>query len=283
MQKREQQRKKSTTNEKESGKRECTTKEEEEQQFFEYECIGHNLWEPPIPPHIHSRANSQVIALSRHLRVYAPGSSEWDAARRLRVTASAIGEVVNCGYHSFQNPIPAYRHSELQMLEKSGFAEQFTGSDATRHGQAMEPEARAHYSRSVSREHMARFGLLVHPRYWFLGASPDGVGMHSGRLVEIKCPASRSVVQGNKIPAHYWMQMQLQEEICESEQCHYFEYKKMKRPAGEKRTNFVTVHRSREWFAAVLPLLQQYIVHLYRLKALARLFRPARMTETGPK
>ena len=150
--------------------------------------------------------------------------------------------------------------------------EPFSGSDATRHGQALEPEARAYYAQQAG-EHLARFGLLVHPHYWFIGASPDGVGLSSGRLVEIKCPKSRTVKEGNAIPCHYLFQMWAQSEVCDAEECCFLEYRVMKRNA-EKRINSVVVNRSREWFATVLPLFQQYIIHLYRLKALAALFKP---------
>lgn len=240
--------------------------------YHEYECIAQNRWEPPIPPFILASANPKVLALARFLNVYAPGSAEWDRERSSRVTASAIGEVLNMGWINFQNPVQPYTQSESLMLAKSGFEEPFTGSDATRHGQALEPEARAHYAQQ-SREHLARFGLLVHPRYWFIGASPDGVGLSSGRLVEIKCPKSRTVKEGNAIPCHYLFQMWAQSEVCDSEECAYLEYRVMKRNA-EKRINTVVVNRSREWFATVLPLFQQYIIHLYRLKTLATLFKP---------
>lgn len=251
--------------------------------YNEYECVAQNRWEPPIPAQILASANPKVLALARFLNVYTPGSADWDRERSLRVTASAIGEVLNMGWINFQNPVQPYTQSESLMLAKSGFEEPFAGSDATRHGQALEPEARAHYAQQ-SGEHLARFGLLVHPRYWFIGASPDGVGLSSGRLVEIKCPKSRTVKEGNSIPCHYLFQMWAQNEVCDAEECCYLEYRVMKRNA-EKRVNSVVVNRSREWFATVLPIFQQYIVHMYRLKALAALFRPrwstAAATATG--
>ncbi len=240
--------------------------------FLEFECIAQNKWEPPIPPEILANSNKKVLALARFLKVYIPGSIEWDEERVKRATASAAGEILNSGYIDFQNPAQPYKQSESQMLEKAGFEEPFTGSEATRHGQALEPEARKLHA-NIEKEHLARFGLIVHPKYWFIGASPDGVGLTSGRLVEIKCPKSRTVKQGNKIPAHYLFQMFLQMECCDAEECLYFEMKKLKRNE-EKRTNRVVVFRCREWFSVVLPIFQQYIVHLYKLKALAKVFKP---------
>ena len=240
--------------------------------YDEFECVGENRWEPAIPPSIIAQSNHRVLSLSRFLNVYAPQSEEWYRERSARVTASAVGEILNCGYHDFQNPQPAYLQSESLMLEKSGFVEPFAGSDATRFGQALEPEARAHYAQ-FAKEHLAKFGLLVHYQYWFIGASPDAVGLSSGRLVEIKCPKSRTVKEGGIIPPHYCFQMWLQQECCNADECCYYEYRVMKRPP-EIRTNAVVVHRSQEWFQTVLPLFQQYIIHLYRLKALASLFKP---------
>lgn len=70
-------------------------------------------------------------------------------------------------------------------------------------------------------------GRIVHPTRSNLAASADGIiedGEHKqqiGRLVEIKCPYSRSI--GGEIPLDYWVQMQIQMEVTDIDECEYVE------------------------------------------------------------
>lgn len=70
-------------------------------------------------------------------------------------------------------------------------------------------------------------GRLIHPTNPRLAASPDGIVETSphkekvGRLVEIKCPYSRAI--GGEIPFEYWIQMQIQMEVCDLDECEYIE------------------------------------------------------------
>lgn len=70
-------------------------------------------------------------------------------------------------------------------------------------------------------------GRLIHPTNPRLAASPDGIIESSphkhqvGRLVEIKCPYSRAI--GGEIPFEYWIQMQIQMEVCDLDECEYIE------------------------------------------------------------
>jgi hypothetical protein len=70
-------------------------------------------------------------------------------------------------------------------------------------------------------------GRLVHQTDSHLAASPDGLIVETphkdrlGRLVEIKCPYSRKV--GGDIPFEYWVQMQIQMEVADVDECEYME------------------------------------------------------------
>ena len=70
-------------------------------------------------------------------------------------------------------------------------------------------------------------GRLQHPTNTHLAASPDGLIESSahpqqiGRLVEIKCPYSRVI--GGEIPSEYWIQMQIQMEVTDIDECEYIE------------------------------------------------------------
>ena len=70
------------------------------------------------------------------------------------------------------------------------------------------------------------FGCIPHPRYNFIGASPDGIvydptsNLH-GRMVEIKNIVNRDI---DGIPSEaYWVQMQIQMETCDLNECDFVE------------------------------------------------------------
>ncbi len=72
------------------------------------------------------------------------------------------------------------------------------------------------------------FGCIQHDKYSFLGASPDGINIDPnskryGRMLEIKNIVNREI---NGIPKkEYWIQMQLQMEVCDLEECDFLETK----------------------------------------------------------
>ena len=72
------------------------------------------------------------------------------------------------------------------------------------------------------------FGCIQHPLYSFLGASPDGINVDPkseryGRMLEIKNPVSRDITGIPK--KEYWVQMQLQMEVCDLDECDFLETK----------------------------------------------------------
>lgn len=247
-------------------------------QYGVFELVRRETWNPPIPRSLLQHVHERIWALAQQ-PVYEQGTEEWLQNRTLRITASAVATLLNVGWANFRNPEAPFAQSDLMMLRKAGFVEPFAGSDATRHGQMLEPEGRLLYAQ-MAEEHLALFGLLIHRNYWFVGASPDAICLRSGRLLELKCPKSRTVKVGNAILSHYWMQVQLQLEVCDAEECDFFEYRVMKRDP-KIRTNLVRIKRCREWFQLVLPIFQQYVIHLYRMRALAALYKPIWTNKPG--
>jgi putative phage-type endonuclease len=80
-------------------------------------------------------------------------------------------------------------------------------------------------------EHMynttvADFGCIPHDTYDFIGASPDGINVNSsngryGRMIEVKNIFNREI---NGIPKEeYWIQMQVQMETCDLDECDFIE------------------------------------------------------------
>jgi putative phage-type endonuclease len=72
------------------------------------------------------------------------------------------------------------------------------------------------------------FGCIQHETYMFLGASPDGINVDPeskryGRMLEIKNIVNREI---DGIPKkEYWIQMQLQMEVCDLDECDFLETK----------------------------------------------------------
>lgn len=81
-------------------------------------------------------------------------------------------------------------------------------------------------------------GRLNHKKNTHLAASPDGVIESSsnpkqvGRLVEIKCPYSRRI--GTEIPSDYWIQMQIQMEVADVDECEYIEVELVSKKAKQE-------------------------------------------------
>jgi hypothetical protein len=73
---------------------------------------------------------------------------------------------------------------------------------------------------------VGEFGCIKHPKYNFLGASPDGINIDMssplyGRMLEIKNIVSREITG---IPIEeYWIQTQLQMHVCDCDECDFLE------------------------------------------------------------
>jgi hypothetical protein len=72
------------------------------------------------------------------------------------------------------------------------------------------------------------FGCIQHSKYSFLGASPDGINVSKesplyGRMLEIKNVVNREITGVPK--KEYWIQTQLQMEVCGLNECDFLETK----------------------------------------------------------
>ena len=88
------------------------------------------------------------------------------------------------------------------------------------------------------------FGCIQHATYKFLGASPDGIIIESssgryGRMLEIKNPVSREITGIPK--KEYWVQMQLQMEVCDLDECDFLETKFVEYPDYDSYRNDSTI------------------------------------------
>ena len=177
---------------------------------------------------------------------YAPQrSEEWLKLRGKMLTASDAATAIG------ENP---YEKPADLILKKCGY-NKFNGNFATFHGNKYEDEARDIYCLKHN-EVVHEIGLYPHPKYDFLGGSPDGI-TESGKLVEIKCPLSREIKP--EVPGHYMPQLQLLMEILNLEECDFIQYKP-EEINWPKPSEFVVVNvkRDREWFKEKLPIFRNF-------------------------
>lgn len=159
-------------------------------------------------------------------------SPEWFKLREKRITAS---EAASCFQASLKNVTPYLKHFptaqvtinatanpycsyEDFMRRKLGY-DQFKGNKATEFGTLYEPMATRLYEK-VKETVVHEFGFMEHETIPFIGASPDGI-TPDGVMLEIKCPFKR--VPNGVPPLYYYIQMQLQLEVCDLDMCHYLE------------------------------------------------------------
>lgn len=184
---------------------------------------------PQVDDYITPELKNMQIHVKKLRAIVSPeqGTPGWFAMRRDKITASDGGCVVEVN----KNEAP------YKFLIKKLVTSPFTGNMFTHHGKKFEKIATSLYEYRLNVT-VDEYGLLGHPVYNFLGASPDGIvgpykrdGIHLtqyvGRMVEIKCPFVRKIQMEGDIfdicPEYYWVQVQLQLECCELEECDFWQ------------------------------------------------------------
>ena len=168
-------------------------------------------------------------------------TNEWYEFRRNLITASNA-------YKAFENQTIQnqliYEKCQPLPLNQSLFLSEDNASDneeikeikevimvntnTTLHwGQKYEPLSVKIYEHKYETK-IEDFGCIQHEKYLFLGASPDGINIDPnseryGRMLEIKNVVNREI---DGIPKkEYWVQMQLQMEVCDLDECDFLETK----------------------------------------------------------
>jgi len=156
---------------------------------------------------------------------------EWYKARYDCITASSGASALD------ENP---YNGSQMEdyLLEKCNPNHPFSSNKSTHHGTKYEPIALEIYG-ELKNCMIDEYGILKHPKHNFLGASPDGIVNHYrrsdmgfnkdfGKMIEIKCPMQRKIVHEGTVqdicPHYYWVQVQLQLECCDLDECDFCQY-----------------------------------------------------------
>lgn len=115
------------------------------------------------------------------------------------------------------------RHFLKERVMTISDGKYFTGK-AAKHGNTFEDAVNVVYeTRYDTKVH--EFGCLPHPTIEFLAASPDGID-ELGYMIEIKVPYSRTIKYNPLV--EYWMQTQLQMEVCNFDKTRFIECKVLK-------------------------------------------------------
>jgi putative phage-type endonuclease len=152
-------------------------------------------------------------------------TNEWYKFRHNLITASNA-------YKAFENQpvINQLIYEKCQPLKNETDVEDQkpVNTNSPLHwGQKYEPLSVLFYEHNNNTK-VEEFGCIQHSEYNFLGASPDGIITDKssnlyGRMLEIKNVVSRVI---NGIPKkEYWIQMQLQMEVCNLNECDFLETK----------------------------------------------------------
>ena len=149
-------------------------------------------------------------------------SSEWYEYRHNMITASNIWKVF--GSESQFNSIVYEKCIPFETGGTGGTSN--VNTDSTLHwGVKYEPVSIMLYEYFYGTT-VDSFGCIQHPKYKYIGASPDGIvndpeNERYGRMLEIKNIVNREITGIPK--EEYWIQMQVQLETCDLDECDFLE------------------------------------------------------------
>ena len=148
-------------------------------------------------------------------------SDEWYIFRNSTLTASNIYKIFVSDYSQTQLIL-----EKCEPLNINKF--KVTNTNSPLHwGQKYEPVSILYYE-YIHKTKVSEFGCIPHEHYSYIAASPDGIicdGTSNlfGRMLEIKNVVSREITGIPKM--EYWIQMQLQMEVCDLNECDFLETK----------------------------------------------------------
>jgi len=163
---------------------------------------------------------------------------EWYHFRWNLITASNAWKAFES--QSAINQLIYEKCQPLKTFDENGDDEKMVNTNSPMHwGQKFEPLSVMIYE-DMYNSKVEDFGCIKHPTYNFLGASPDGIIIESstgryGRMLEIKNPVSREITGVPK--KEYWVQMQLQMEVCDLDECDFLETKFVEYPDYDSYQN----------------------------------------------
>lgn len=217
--------------------KECGACDEDDIQDIIQHCtaICQNYFELQIaccPPRVLPK--SIILKNNKHMRytktllylqsLYQPEqrTSEWYEFRHNLLSASSLGKIF--GSEASRNRLI---YEKCQPMEQSKPYGPVSVTSPLHWGQKYEPLSTMLYEQMFSTK-VGEFGCIQHKEIPFIGASPDGIVTKSdcprfGRMLEIKNIVNREI-NGNPLK-DYWIQMQMQMECCDLDECDFLETK----------------------------------------------------------
>ena len=148
-------------------------------------------------------------------------TNEWYLFRNSTLTASNIYKIFVSDYSQTQLILEKCEPMDVNKFK-------VTNTNSPLHwGQKYEPVSILYYE-YINNTKVDEFGCIPHKQHSFIAASPDGIVCDVsselfGRMLEIKNVVSREITGIPKM--EYWIQMQLQMEVCDLNECDFLETK----------------------------------------------------------
>jgi putative phage-type endonuclease len=168
------------------------------------------------------KINTQINILKQQPQA-AQRSAEWYEDRYRLITASNLWKVF--GSECQQNSLIYEKCKPLHINQNENTPCEINTETTLHWGVKYEPLSRMIYEWKYNTQ-ICDFGVIKHPNYGFIGASPDGIVVNQdskryGCMLEIKNIVNREITG---IPSkEYWIQMQIQMETCDLDNCDFVE------------------------------------------------------------
>ena len=185
-------------------------------------------------PHINKVKLGEIIEKLRNVPQNEQRTREWYEDRWNMISASSAWKAL--GSESAKNNLI---YEKCTPLDTGKYAS--VNVDSPFHwGQKYEPLSIQIYEDKYN-THVEDFGCIPHPEYKNIGASPDGINTDPnsllyGRMVEVKNRFSESVPITGNPKEEYWIQMQMQMNVCDLNECDFLETR-FKEYSGDEEFN----------------------------------------------
>jgi len=177
-------------------------------------------------------------------------SAEWYAQRRNRLTASEFSQILDGRRGALLRAKTSNNTGDRMGVAPVGISQEDGEMNATTWGHRFEPITRRIYELEIAGLDTVndQLGRFTHPTVSWLSASPDGLvtkGPLTGRLVEIKSPKTRQ--PGEFVPHEYYVQMQIQMEVCDLDAVDFIEAQFKQRPLKVLKTADIAAYEAAAW------------------------------------
>jgi putative phage-type endonuclease len=191
---------------------------------------------------------------------YNQHSNEWFQLRKKSITATDASAILNINPWNY--PFDIINNKLFDNIDN-------INNDATNWGNKYEHIAKNIFQ-NILQSQIFNLGFVQHPIHKWLGASPDGI-LDDGTLIEFKCLFKNDDVEYT--PPYYWIQTQIQLEVCNLDKCLLIKSKFEEEKPHEfilesqddssfkwylKNYHIDTIYRDKYWFEKIFPKLDNF-------------------------